>query len=230
MASSPAAPGAGLVLILVAALAPGCGVSAPSSTAPPRPPGTGIVVGASPAPVQRVEIYYQFPMDWVSVGSNLSFGLFAVHSDGIYEKLNPQQISWQSSNPAVIMLQTPTFGTWRAVSPGTAVLTATYQGLSDSVTQEIRSGPPPFPYLDISPRSLPSAELGTEQVRARFHESSSSFPDVTEQATWTSSNPLVATVTGGFVTAAGVGTARITAVYQGHTKSLAFSVTTSIGR
>ena len=229
-----AAPRAGLLLVLGSVLAvmalAACEVTAPSPTPPPRPPGTGIIVGTSSAPVQRVEIYYISALDWVSVGSNVSFGLFAVHGDGVYERLNPQQISWQSSNPAVIALQTPSFGTWRAVSPGVAVLTATYQGLSDSVTQEIRSGSPPFPYLDISPRSLPSEELGSAQVRARLHESPGSFPDVTAHATWSSSNPLVAIVDAGLVTATGVGTARITATYQGYSKSLVFSVTTSIRR
>ena len=169
-------------------------------------------------------------MDWVAVGSTFGYGLFAVHGDGVYEKLGLSQVSWQSSNPAVIALQTPDFGTWRAVAPGTAVLTATYQGLSDSISQEVRSGRPSFPYLEISATRAPTEVLRSEQLRALLHESPSSFPDVTAQAAWSSSNPLVATVTAGFMTATGVGTARITATYQGYTASFVFSVTTSAGR
>jgi hypothetical protein len=155
--------------------------------------------------------------------------VFGVHSDGVYEKVSGRDITWQSSNPRVIEVLDQLFGTLRAVSPGTAVITATYQGLSDSFTQEIRSGQPPFPYLNIQPYAAPFEELQTVQARALWYESPS-FVDVTSQATWTSSNNLVATVNAGLVTAQGVGTVRITATYQGYAKSYVFSVSASVRR
>ena len=127
---------------LVALALPGCGVTAPTPAPPPLSPGTGIVVGTSAAPIQRVELYYIIGTDWLGVGSTFSFGVFGVHSDGVYEKVPWRDVTWQSSNPRVIEVLDQLFGTLRAVSPGTAVITATYQGLSDSVTQEIRSGQP----------------------------------------------------------------------------------------
>jgi len=184
----------------------------------------------SAAPIQRVELYYIIGTDWLGVGSTFSFGVFGVHSDGVYEKVPWRDVTWQSSNPRVIEVLDQLFGTLRAVSPGTAVITATYQGLSDSVTQEIRSGQPAFPYLNIQPYAAPSEELRTAQARALWHESSPSFLDVTTQATWASSNTLVATVNAGLVTAQGVGTVRITATYQGYSKSYVFSVSTSVRR
>jgi hypothetical protein len=227
--SRPARLGA-LSAALIVALA-GCGVTTPTPTPPPLPPSTGVVVGVSTAPLERVEIYYPIAYSWLAVGSTFSFGVFAVHTDGVYEQVStPRGVTWASSDPAIVAVSSPTTGTLRAVSPGIATLTASYQGRSASVTQEIRAGEPPYPFLEIWPTAAPSRQYMTRDARARRRESNTSFPDVTAAATWTSSDPRVATVDGGVVLATGVGTTRITASHGGMTASYVFSVYESYPR
>jgi hypothetical protein len=173
--------------------------------------------------VQGVETYYTSGHDWLAIGSTFGFGLFAIHTDGVYEKVALQSVTWTSSNPAVIGVIS-SFGTLQARSPGTAQITGTYQGFSASVAQEIRAGIPPYPFLEIWPHVSPSQEGMSANARARWRESNTSFPDVTDGAVWTSSNPAVATVTAGLVTAGSVGTTRITASYNGTSASYTFSV------
>jgi hypothetical protein len=65
----------------------------------------------------------------------------------------------------------------------------------------------------------------TSQLIARATLSDGTLQDVGTLATWSSSNPAVATVSAsGLVTAATIGTTTISAVYQGKTGTLAVSV------
>jgi uncharacterized protein YjdB len=65
----------------------------------------------------------------------------------------------------------------------------------------------------------------TSQLVARATLSNGTLQDVSTQATWSSSNPGVATVSAaGLVTAVTVGTTNISAAYQGQSGTLAVTV------
>jgi len=74
--------------------------------------------------------------------------------------------------------------------------------------------------LTLKPATAPSIEVaGTVQVGANgaYQQSASeiSYRDVTASASWSSSNPAVATVVKGLVTGTGIGSTMITAVLDG---------------
>jgi hypothetical protein len=79
--------------------------------------------------------------------------------------------------------------------------------------------PPPPTVSSVVVEGAASVEAGeTSQLRAIVHRSDGTTQDVSSQATWLSSNPTVATVSGtGFVTAVGLGNADISAAFAGST-------------
>ncbi len=221
--------GCRMATLSLIAISIACGAPASAPTPPGPPPHPGPIVGTSSTPVQSIEIFYTFGLDWLAIGSTFGFGVFAIHADGIYEKVSVQQgVVWTSSDSAVVQVIPTGLGSLRAAGPGIAQVTATYQGFSASVAQEIRTGIPPYPFLEIAPHASPSEEGMSMDAGARWRESNTSFPDVTTLSTWTSSNPTVATVSGGRITARSVGTTRITANYNGASASYTFSVHQSL--
>ena len=67
--------------------------------------------------------------------------------------------------------------------------------------------------------------MASEQLTATVTLSSGATQDVTDQATWTSSDEEVATVSGGLVTAVAVGECEVTAAYEGLSGTCAVTVT-----
>jgi len=107
-----------------------------------------------------------------------------------------------------------------AVAKGTATLTASYRGASTQLAIEVTD---PVPVLQsIEVRGLRAMTVGATQ-QAKVYGTYTWLPepvDVTDQASFASSDPTVATVgAGGEVTAHAFGTARITATFQGKTAS-----------
>jgi hypothetical protein len=86
----------------------------------------------------------------------------------------------------------------------------------------------PIQYVSVTGNFLIGAVGGTTQLKANANTTSGS-QDVTSQATWTSSNESVATVSsGGLVSARGTGLAVITASYQGISGPGGLSVATAV--
>jgi len=78
--------------------------------------------------------------------------------------------------------------------------------------------PSPTVSLALSAASLTVERNGTGQISASFGPASA-MADVTDQAEWTSSNPAVVTVKRGLVTAVGIGSSVVTALYEGRTQT-----------
>lgn len=74
--------------------------------------------------------------------------------------------------------------------------------------------------LALSTQSATIARNTSMQVTASMSGTDGATQDVTGIATWSSSNPVVATVTAGQITVVGLGTAQITAAYQQHTATM----------
>ncbi len=133
---------------------------------------------------------------------------------------------WDSSAPSVLQIQDD--GTAFARSPGTAVLSVfSRDGLSTSTVITVEPAAPEFDlspaaatldrgaHLTLSPRFMNAG--GQEDADASGH-----------YVTWTTSDPAVATVDGGVVTAVNSGTARISAAADGKIASCVLTVQTLV--
>jgi hypothetical protein len=178
-------------------LTAGCAASYPSAP-------TG------PAPTARVEIYYTNPMTAPTVSAAIGLGLYNIDTDGVYSYAS--RASFVSSNPNVLtVLGTSTL---IAKAAGTAQITGVFNGFTDSISISVVN-PPTYPYLYVYPPFLSIAVGDTSDSRVTYYPNVLNQQDVTQLATWTSSNPRVMTVQQGRVTAVGVGSADITVTYNG---------------
>ena len=125
-----------------------------------------------------------------------------------------------SSNTSVATISST--GIIRGVAAGTATISATYQGLTATMTVTV---------VGASSLSLEwtSATLakGDQKSNVALYTitSNGSTTDVTNTASWKSSNTSVATVSRGVITARGAGTATITATYS----SISVTCTVTVG-
>jgi trimeric autotransporter adhesin len=131
---------------------------------------------------------------------------------------------WATANKAVASV---TNGTVSGLSNGTTTITATYGGRSASVSVDvvtrILSG------WFISPCN-PSINLGSRRALSYYHLSpEGSIWDVTGNSDlhWSSSNPGVATVSGGNVSGVALGQATITAEFAGNRNTVVVTVVSS---
>jgi Big-like domain-containing protein len=209
----------GIVLPLCAAGAIGlvgaaCQASYPLSPSTPSPAALQIHVPSALGPVPVVS----------------GFALFAyvLNSEGAYEDVT-MRASWSTSDPSVISraATTSTIGPmpFVAMSVGTAVITAQYQGFSTSVTiATFRRDRPAFPTLMVTggdARLLRSSAPAT----ATLQQSATESQTVTTLVSWSSSDGTVATVgSDGMVRAMGPGTTLITASFNGLSASYLLSV------
>lgn len=139
-------------------------------------------------------------------------------------KISPENatagdITWTSSDEAIATVSSD--GTVTGISKGTATVTATVSGKSGTcevtVTQEVQS-------VEISPATATLTSKGeTIQLTATV------LPEGAGEASWTSSDEAVATVSPeGIVTAIGEGTAIITATAGEKTATCTITVSISI--
>jgi trimeric autotransporter adhesin len=127
-------------------------------------------------------------------------------------------VTWTSSNTAVATVST--LGEVTGVSAGSATITASYDGFSD--TQAVTITTDTLTDFEVTPTDLNVSKGRTGTVRALAtytDETNTSVTlPVTNDTTWTTSNIAIATVaTDGTVTGIGAGTATITGTYQGNT-------------
>jgi hypothetical protein len=191
-----------------------CQASYPSSPSTPSPAALQIHVPSALGPVPVIS----------------GFGLFAyvLNSAGAYEDVT-MRASWSTSDPLVISraATTPTTGPmpFIAMSVGTAVITAQYQGFSTSVTiATFRRDRPAYPTLIVSGGDARSLGSSTPAI-ATLQQSATESQNVTTLASWSSSDGTVATVgSDGVVRAIAPGTTLITASFNGLSASYLLSV------
>ena len=187
-------------------------------------------------PIVALKVQYGSAMGPLAVGSVFSLRALTVDTDSVYQQVrdNPASISWISSNPTVVRVSPACVGLstdcigltlFTAVGPGTADITAVHQGLTDSVSAVVRESPPQYPYIQVFLLD-PSPSAGkTANARAYFYQSAVvGFQNVTDVATWNSSDSRVATVERGRVSAIAIGNVEITATFNGVSSWLRFSV------
>jgi|SRR6267142_3233849 len=173
------------------------------------------------ASVLALQVHYRSAMGPALVGSGFAFRAYTVDSDGVYEDVT-SKAAWSSSNSGVAALTTAPSG-FSAFAPGLADISATYQGMTSSVTVTVVEPDREFPVLKLGSGD-PQVIGRTSVATAMLMTNRTQGVNVTGSATWSSSDPSVAAVLAGSVTAVGAGTARITARFNGLSASYGLSV------
>ena len=149
-------------------------------------------------------------------GTTQQFLLIGTFSDGTHQDLS-QQATWTSSDPS--MLSVDVNGLAMGNSVGSAQITATAVGMT-ATTPPVEVTAAVVTSIALAPNS-PSLPKGTSQaltLTAIFSDGTTQ--DVSNTATWTSSDPSVVTVdNNGLAQAVSVGSAQITASFGGSTAS-----------
>ncbi|MBP1999268.1 hypothetical protein J2Z69_000287 [Paenibacillus shirakamiensis] len=127
---------------------------------------------------------------------------------------------WKSSDPGVVTVDK---GKITAVSTGSSIITASYRGATAQVTVLVRTK---YEVILLNPSEEQTLFLSDAplKVEASVRNDVNTRLVVTEEADWTSSNPLAATVTKGVVTPKQAGTAVIKVKYLGLTKEFKVTV------
>lgn len=143
-----------------------------------------------------------------------------------------KSVSWTSSDTNKATIQNSGLAT--GVAGGSVTITAMSASKTGTATLTI-SPPPTLTSVDISPLNPTIAVNGTQQFFASGKYSDNSLQDVTQNATWTSLNPNVATIQSmgqqnpGLAVGVGAGTATITVSFNGQRGSTLLTVTSPGG-
>jgi hypothetical protein len=210
---------AALVTVLYVAATTSCTASYPTEPTKARP----------------VALYlaYAAPKGRAAQGSNsvingYSFTAYTLDADGVYENVS-NRATWSSSDEGIVRPLTTASSSltksFLAVSPGSASVIARFQGLEATAPMLIVESAliSTRPYIEL----LWSGQnaVGTlSSARVLFRSSTGANQDVTGFASWTSSNPEVATVDRGTIRAVSSGTTIITANIEGLVDWFWFSV------
>ncbi|MFC3116121.1 starch-binding protein [Cellvibrio fontiphilus] len=133
------------------------------------------------------------------------------------------EVSWSSSNPAIISTAGKTGASINltALATGTVTITASSEGFSNSITLEVVPPSNPITALTIVGRANLRLLAGETHQLALVATAANGPQGMTSRVVWTSSNPQVANVSAtGLVTAGTTaGTATISALYGDLTTS-----------
>lgn len=135
--------------------------------------------------------------------------------------IDPSEVSWFSSDTSVV--QVDKNGVMKGIKEGSAEVTAVYQGQETTVTVTIL--PPKATGLQVLPQVTSVAGGVVVNFIAQGLYSDGSNSDETQNASWVSSNPSVATVNLGEVTTDSAGNTTISAEWNGFSASADLTVT-----
>lgn len=159
-----------------------------------------------------------------SVGQSAQFT--AVVKDAAGAVLTGQPVVWSSSNTAVVTVDAKGYGT--AVGGGSAAIIATAGGKSGQAAITVTGGttqPGPVASVSLTPSTL-SLGIGSVQSLTATLKDANGTVLSGRAITWTSSNPLVATISAlGVVTGVIGGNATITATSEGVSGSATVTIT-----
>jgi N-acetylneuraminic acid mutarotase len=137
----------------------------------------------------------------LQVGSVQSLMATGTFTDGSTADLTTS-VTWSSSAPSFATINSTT-GVAQGVSVGATVISATSGTISGSTTLNVV--PAALQSIALMPTSLATGVGVARQLKATGTYSDGSTADLTPTATWTTSDPAVATVTGGMVTGVSLG-------------------------
>ncbi|MGC5324224.1 carboxypeptidase regulatory-like domain-containing protein [Brevibacillus sp. SYSU BS000544] len=160
------------------------------------------------------ELYTNFNVKKIvkHTGNKYQVDLFASYSDGSVKPAD-NLATWTTSDPAVATVDK---GEISVVGPGTATIKATFETKTYEIIVEA-TDPPPVTVVEL--KTIPSettivkkpGEAYNVWLQAVYSNGTTEF--VNNKATWTTSNPAVATINYGTIVVVGYGKATITATY-----------------
>jgi uncharacterized protein YjdB len=164
------------------------------------------------------------PILRIAAGRTALMTATGVYSDNSTQNLS--QVTWTSSNSAVASVSSG--GVATAVGVGTATISASSGAVSGSTTLTVTGAV--LTSLQVTPATPSVAKGLTQQFTATGIFSDNSKQDLTSQASWSSSSTAIATISesGGQATAAGVGSASISATIGGVSGNTTFTVTAAL--
>lgn len=131
--------------------------------------------------------------------------------------------TWTTSDKSVVTVEG---GKIKALAVGKATVTAEYLGVKAQTDVYVRT---PYEVILLSPSADQTLFIGENMEMTAEVRSGANITDtVTSDATWTSSNLLVATVSNGVVSAKTAGTTTIKASYKGVSKTIKVTVQPTI--
>jgi Bacterial surface proteins containing Ig-like domains len=171
-----------------------------------------------PVPVASVTV--AAPATALVAGTSVT--LTATTRDASGAVLTGRTVTWSSATPAVATVVAAT-GVVTAVAPGSAVITATSEGQTGTVTLTVT--PIPVATVTVSAPSTSVVVGGTIALTATTRDASGTVLTGRGVA-WSSGTPAVATVnaTTGVVTAVAPGSSTITATSEGKSGSVTITV------
>ena len=154
----------------------------------------------------------------IAKGTEQAFMAVALFSDGTSQDVS-DQVSWQSSDAAVADINTR--GVAQGMSVGTASISAQFQGLvSNNASLAVTAAT--VSSIQVTPGSVTLAKGTKRNFMAVAVFSDGSSQDISTQASWQSSNTSVASIDAkGVAQANSVGSANISAQFQGVTSNAA---------
>ncbi len=153
------------------------------------------------------------------VGLFQQFTATGSFNDGTTQDISPS-VNWTSSAPPLAGVNTA--GLASGVSPGTAVISAAFEQVTGSSTVTVKA--PSLISISVTP-ATPSIANTTNQpffVTGSYDDGST---QILTNATWSSSNPAVATMNGNTAVSQQPGTSTITAVLNSLSASTTLTVT-----
>lgn len=182
---------------------------------------TTIPVTVGPAVLTRIELSPGSPV--FSLGTRLQLRATAVSSDGSKRDVT-SDTTWRSLDAAVVTVASG--GEATSVSAGKGTITADYQGRTASVVVTISNAL--LTNIEVAPTTVALITGNTRQLAATGFFSDGTSQVLTNQVTWSSSAPAVATVDSlGLVRAVTMGTATITATRGALTATTTVTTTTA---
>ena len=164
------------------------------------------------------------PSAQLDINEPLQLTVMAFYSDGQSSEVTLLS-TFVSSDPLIAAVDGD--GLVSALSEGTAVVTATYQDLSD--TAQIRVNPPVFEYIQVEPDTVTLPVGYTQQLVVWANYSDGSRREVTTDATYLPpENGVVSVTAGGLVTALMEGEAPILVSYLGEFATCQVIVTSNL--
>ncbi len=161
----------------------------------------------------------------IMLGESKQFTAFGTYSDNTESDIT-DLVDWLSNSPqfATVSNVAGSKGLATSIGEGTTAISANYQGLSATTTLTIN--PSALESIRLYPPSVALQPGKTQQLSASAVYSDG-VEDITNIATWTSSNANVASILDGLVTAIAPGSTDITVTYNGKSNVATVTVTQS---
>lgn len=159
----------------------------------------------------------------IAKGTTQQFAAVGKYADGTTKDLS-QQVSWTVADGTSVTISGTGLAT--AVDLGTSTVSASYMGISGVTLITVGAATPVS--LNVTPTDPSIAKGTTQQFVAKVTLTDQSVQDVSDQATWTSSDPVVTIDELGLATGADVGEATITASFMQVNATAKLTVTAAV--